>query len=137
MIIDQEYPEKLSSLLPIQTLALWNDLTAFIDSLYDVDKLWDKGFGEWAVELKYRRGGKTLCTLYAKQNAANLLIIFGKDERTKFEAIKDSFSQPLQTIYEETTTYHDGKWLWIPLDEQLVKDDVAAMLKIKRRPNRK
>ncbi len=31
----------------------------------------------------------------------------------------------------------NGKWLWIPLDENLVMDDIIAMLKTKRRPNKK
>ncbi|MCI7766995.1 MAG: DUF3788 domain-containing protein [Oscillospiraceae bacterium] len=37
-----------------------------------------KGFGEWVYEYKYRRGGKTLCTFYAKQGTAVILIILGK-----------------------------------------------------------
>ena len=40
------------------------------------NRLWNKGFGDWMVEYKYRRGGKTLCTLYAKENNAALLITY-------------------------------------------------------------
>lgn len=66
-----------------------------------------------------------------------LLIIFGKAEREKFEKIKESISKPLQEIYEKTESLHDGKWLWIPLDDKLAIMDIIEMLKIKRRPNRK
>ena len=79
----------------------------------------------------------TLCTFYAKEGVANLLITYGKAEREKFEAIKTSVSKQLQEIYERTATLHDGKWLWIPLDDKLKEEDIIEMLKIKRRPNRK
>ncbi|MBQ8638954.1 MAG: DUF3788 family protein [Lachnospiraceae bacterium] len=59
------------------------------------------------------------------------------EKREKFEGIKSSISLPLQEIYEKTEAYHDGKWLWIPLDERIVVEDILAMIKIKRRPNRK
>ena len=132
-----EYSEVVNSLLSPETLKIWERMTAAIDALYDVDRLWDKGFGQWQVEYKYRRGGKTLCTFYAKEGEAVLLITYGKAEREKFEAIRDSVSEHIQKIYDETATLHDGKWLWIPLDDALKTDDVITMLKIKRRPNRK
>lgn len=129
--------DKLESLLSAETLALWDGLTAQIDALYDVDRLWNKGFGQWAVEYKYRRGGKTLCTFYAKVNEAVLLITYGAAEREKFESIRASLSPSINEIYDQTETYHDGKWLWIPIDKELSAEDILAMLKIKRRPNRK
>lgn len=129
--------DQVVSLLPEDIMLIWNELTDKIDALYDVDRLWNKGFGSWKVEYKYRRGGKTLCTFYAREGIANLLITYGKAEREKFENIKSSFSRQLQEIYDNTETYHDGKWLWISLDEQLNYVEILEMLKIKRRPNRK
>ncbi len=129
--------EQLNDLLSKETLLTWNELTDAIDLLYDVDRLWDKGFGNWKVEYKYRRGGKTLCTFYAREDVANLLIIYGKAEREKFEKIKDSLSRTMQDIYERTEVLHDGKWLWIPIDDKIKIADIVEMLKIKRRPNRK
>ena len=129
--------EKVNILLNKEALSTWNKLTDAIDSLYDVERLWDKGFGDWEIEYKYRRGGKTLCTFYVKEKVANLLITYGKAEREKFENIKESVSKQLQDIYERTENLHDGKWLWIPLDDNTEIEDIIEMLKIKRRPNRK
>ena len=129
--------EQVNTLLSKEALFLWNELTDAIDLLYDVDRLWNKGFGEWKIEYKYRRGGKTLCTFYAKENTAILLITYGKAEREKFERMKEAVSNQLQDIYDRTETLHDGKWLWIPLDNEIKVEDIVEMLKIKRRPNRK
>ena len=129
--------KQVNTLLSKEALYMWNELTDTIDSLYDVERLWNKGFGEWKIEYKYRRGGKTLCTFYAKENSAILLITYGKAEREKFEKMKESVSNQLQDIYDRTETLHDGKWLWIPLDNEIRVEDIVEMLKIKRRPNRK
>lgn len=135
--VSEHWKETFISLLPEKTAEIWEGMTAAIDALYDMDRLWDKGFGQWQVEYKYRRGGKTLCTFYAKEGEGVLLITYGKAEREKFEAIRASVSSALQEIYDHTETFHDGKWLWIPLNASLCQEDVLAMLKIKRRPNRK
>lgn len=105
--------------------------------MYDMDRTWNKGFGDWNYEYKYRRGGKTLCAFYAKKDIANVLIILGKAEREKLELRRNDFSEPILSLYDMTKTYHDGKWLWIPLDEELSTDDIINMLKVKRKPNRK
>ena len=127
----------LEELIGSNNLDIWNKLVAGIDSLYEMDRTWNKGFGDWIYEYKYRRGGKTLCTFYAKQGIANILITLGKAEREKVELKREEFSPLLLTLYDETKTYHDGKWLWIPIDEVLSMDDIINLLKIKRRPNRK
>lgn len=127
----------LEELIGSNNLDIWNKLVAGIDSLYEMDRTWNKGFGDWIYEYKYRRGGKTLCTFYAKQGIANILITLGKAEREKVELKREDFSPLILTLYDETKTYHDGKWLWIPIDEVLSMDDIINLLKIKRRPNRK
>ncbi len=134
-----EKPTKdtLEDLIGANTLAIWNRLTECIDQLYDMDKTWDKGFKDWNYEYKYRRGGKTLCTFYAKFNIATILIVLGKSEREKFEMQRDSFTEQTLALYDATESLHDGKWLWIPINETLSFDDVLRMLKIKRKPNRK
>ena len=108
-----------------------------IERLYEMETAWNKGFGDWVYEYKYRRGGKTLCTFYFKQNVANILIILGKTEREKLEMRRSEFSERIMALYDSTESYHDGKWLWIPIDAELSSDDIIEMLKIKRRPNRK
>lgn len=135
MDIPENY--NISKLLDEKTLNKLGSLTEHIDRLYDMDRTWSKGFGEWVYEYKYRRGGKTLCTFYVKQGTAVILIILGKNEREKFEAQRESFSENILALYDETVSYHDGKWLWIPVDNVLSCDDILNMLKIKRRPNRK
>ena len=88
-------------------------------------------------EYKYRRGGKTLCSLYAKSNCVGFMIIFGKDERAKFEEIRGSLSDSVCRRYDEAQTYRDGKWVMFEPTDTTAFDDYMKLLAIKRKPNRK
>lgn len=129
--------EEVVALIGQPLYAVWQELCAVIDAKYDMERLWNHGGKAWTYEYKYRRGGKTLCALYARENCVGFMVILGKDERTKFEAERNHYSEPVQKIYDETKTYHDGKWLMFePVDMSLF-GDFMQLLAIKRKPNRK
>ena len=129
--------EEMTDLVGKSLYDVWNKLCDLIDKKYDMDRLWDKGGKAWKYEYKYRRVGKTLCALYAKENRVGFMIILGKDERLKFETDRENYSKETQEIYDEAQTYHDGKWIMFePVDDTLF-DDFMKLLKIKRKPNRK
>ena len=129
--------EEMELLVGKSRYDIWNKIVALIEEKYDMDRSWNTGGKAWNYEYKYRRGGKTLCALYARENCVGFIIIFGKEERLKFEADRDNYSKEVQRIYDETQTYHDGKWLMFePMDTTLF-DDFIRLLRIKRKPNRK
>ena len=101
-----------------------------------MDRLWNSGGEKWTYEYKYRSGGKTLCALYAKENIFGFMIIFGKAEREKVEAIRSDLSPETQRIYDQATTYHDGKWVMFELTDTSLFSDMEKLLMIKRKPNR-
>ncbi len=129
--------DAIRDLVGEEKLSVWEQLCAAIEKEYDTDRLWGKGFGWWVHEYKYHRGGKTLCTLYAKENTVCVLITLGKAEREKFEKIRDRFSSQLLKIYDDTESLHDGKWLWLEQDDSSMIPELMELLHIKRRPNRK
>ena len=129
--------EQMISLVGELLYEIWNKLCAMIDEKYEMERLWNSGGKVWTYEYKYRRGGKTLCALYARENCIGFMVILGKDERLKFEEDRDSYSNETLRIYNEARTYHDGKWIMFePVDTSLF-DDFMKLLKIKRKPNRK
>lgn len=129
--------EQMTYLVGESLWEIWEKLCALIDEKYDMDCLWDNGGKAWTYEYKYRRGGKTLCALYARENCVGFMVILGKDERLKFEKDRENYSKEVQRIYDEAKTYHDGKWIMFePIDTSLF-DDFIRLLGIKRKPNRK
>ena len=65
------------------------------------------------------------------------MIIFGKEERAKFEAVRDTFSNAVCRQYDEAQTYHDGKWVMFEPTNTAELDDYMRLLAVKRKPNRK
>ncbi len=129
--------EEMTALVGENLYDVWQKLCAAIEEKYDMECLWNSGGKAWTYEYKYRRGGKTLCALYAREGCVGFMIIFGKDERAKVEAARESLSEEVQRIYDEAKTYHDGKWVMFePLDTAMF-DDFLQLLAIKRKPNRK
>ena len=128
--------EQLAALLGEPAYALWTRLCARIEKEYEMDRRWVKGGKAWTYGYQYRRGGKTLCTLFARETAMGFMVILGKEERQAFESGRDAFTKEVQDRYDQAQTYHDGKWiLFEPADDSLF-DDFLRLLHIKRRPNR-
>ena len=129
-------PETLEALTGKELYDLWTSLHQLIEQKYNMEQMWNHGGKKWTYEYKYRRGGKTLCALYAKEQTIGFTVILGKDERTKFESMREMFSNAAQKIYDETTTFHDGKWLMFELKDTSLFNDIERLLSIKRKPNR-
>lgn len=127
----------VTKLLGQPLFAVWQALCSAIEEKYDMQQLWNTGGKNWTYEYKYRRGGKTLCSLYAKRNCVGFMIIFGKDERAKFEEIRDTLSDSVCRRYDAAQTYHDGKWVMFAPTDTSEFDDFMKLLAIKRKPNRK
>ena len=129
-------PETLEALTGKELYDLWTSLHQLIEQKYNMEQMWNHGGKKWTYEYKYRRGGKTLCALYAKEQTIGFMVILGKDERTKFESMREMFSNAAQKIYDETTTFHDGKWLMFELKDTSLFNDIERLLSLKRKPNR-
>ena len=129
--------EEMMTLVGQSLYDVWNKLCTLIDEKYEMERLWNKGGKAWTYEYKYRRGGKTLCALYARENCIGFMIIFGKDERAKFEDIRDTLSDSVCRQYDEATTYRDGKWVMFEPTDTFEFDEYMKLLAIKRKPNMK
>lgn len=128
---------ELAGLLGEALLEVWQGLCAAIEERYDMERIWSSGGKNWAYEYKFRRGGKTLCCMYAKSRRVGFMIIFGKEERAKFEYIRGSLSAPVCAQFDGAKTYHDGKWVMFEPANSSEFEDYMKLLAIKRRPNRK
>lgn len=91
---------------------------------------------KWKYELKFTKGSKTFCGFYFTTHCFGFMIILGKEERMKVDAIKEQLSNEFIKLYDETQTYHDGKWLMLELDNLDLWEDIKKLLSIKRKPNK-
>ena len=126
----------MTELLGQSLFEVWQELCSAIDEKYEMERLWNTGGKNWTYEYKYRRGGKTLCCLYAKSKCIGFMIIFGKEERTKIEDIRSTLSEPVCRRFDEAKIYHDGKWVMFEPIDTSEFDDYMKLL-AKKKPNRR
>ncbi len=104
----------------------------FMRGKYRLDEV-----GDGKNELKFKQGQKTILTIYIYEDKFTFLVIFGKKEREVFEAKRDMFSQYIIDYYDQSKTYHDGKWMFIDVRSLEQLEGVKSLIQIKKKPNRK
>ena len=129
--------EELEKLVGIDKVNIFYDIVDEITKLYDMEQIWNNGGKKWTYEYKFRKGGKTLCAFYFKDNTLGFMIIFGKDERTKVEEIREELSSNVLENYDNAETFHDGKWVMFNITNNSIIEVMKKLLFIKRKPNRK
>lgn len=68
-------PETLEALIGKELYDIWTSLCQLIEQKYNMEQLWNHGGKKWIYEYKYRKGGKTLCALYAKEQTIGFMVI--------------------------------------------------------------
>lgn len=123
--------------LPDGERACMTEALGAVRSLYDMEEIWAKRGDGSGGDLRLRRGGKTLVTFLILNGCADVMVIYGKKEREAFEMYRDSFPHAIRSVYDASHTYHDGKWMRMPLRDETVRSELPRLLAIKKRPNRK
>ena len=113
---------------------LWIELKQYLNQKYDFipEKVfYGKKYG-WTV--RYRKSGRTLCSLFPEHGAFTVLVVLGKKEGIKASQIIDELSPTTRNLIGSTNQLHDGKWLWIRVLETSHVEDVKCLLETKRKP---
>ena len=109
-----------------------HETMVFMRGKYRLDEI-----GDGKDELKFKQGQKTIVTIYIHDNKFTFLIILGKKERECFEMQRNEFSEYLRDLYDNTKTYHDGKWMSIDVTTLDQLEEIKKLIRIKKKPNRK
>ena len=131
-----EYEKTLINLIGKDKYDVFLEIKDYIENNYNVEQTLKEQkvkTKKWKYELKFVKGTKTFCGFYFTDNCLGLMMIFGKDERNKVEDIRDELSNDLLLLYDETKTYHDGKWLMLELDDLSLFEDIKRLLLVKRK----
>ena len=109
-----------------------HETMVFMRGKYCLDEI-----GDGKNELKFKQGQKTILTIYIHDDKFTYLVIFGKKEREIFEATRNDFSQFILNYYDNSKTFHDGKWMFIDVTTLEQLEEIKKLIQIKKKPNRK
>ena len=110
---------------------LWTQLRAFLKKNFDFvpeSDFYGKKYG-WCY--KYRRKGKTLCTLFPEMKAFTVLVTLGKKQVAQFEEHASRFNEDTRALFKTAYQYHDGKWLYKRVLKKSDLQDVMFLIEMK------
>jgi len=116
---------------------LWDELGGYLREKYGVKpKLtysscaMDGGFWKgWHV--KYKKGGRALCTLYPKEGVFFALVVVGEREAAEAEAMMSVCDKYTRELYGKTEACMGGKWLVMEVKNEKILRDVKNLVALK------
>lgn len=119
---------------------LWDELTAYIEETYQVKP--QNAFSKCSMQpgwnIKYRKSGKALCTLYPMEGYFVALVVVGSKEEEQVRVTMEAglFSDYVKELYKKTSYSAMGKWLMIEVRDKAVLDDIHLLLNIRITPKK-
>lgn len=112
---------------------LWLELNAALQAGYKVSPLlsYSKCSAQPGWNVKYKKGGKSLCTLYPMDGSFIALVTIGNKETNEVEQTLSSYSDYTQALYKRTPFSCGGRWLMIAVTDKSVLDDVINLVNIR------
>ena len=89
---------------------------------------WERGWN-----IKFKKSGKNLCTIYPREGYFTVMIVIGRKEKESVEEILPECTAELQTLYSQTKEGNGQRWLMIDLeDHEDLYRDILRFIKIRR-----
>ena len=82
--------------------------------------------------IKYKKSGRSLCTLYPMQGYFIALVVIGSRELTEAELLMPLCSDYVQTVFRNTKTGNGQKWLMLEVREESIMRDVFTLINLRK-----
>ena len=114
---------------------LWADFNERIQSAYQIKPCMEHSRCSMQAgwNIKYKKGGKSLCTLYPMQGYFIALVVVGSRELTEAEFLMPQCSDYVQTVFKNTKTGNRQKWLMLEVRDRGIMDDVFSLINLRKR----
>jgi hypothetical protein len=111
----------------------WLKLTSFINDTYSAKPqiVYSKCSAKPGWNVKYKKSGKALCTLYPEPESFTTLIVVASSDMDRYDLIRPVFSDSMNALYDRTQLFNNTKWLMIPVTDDTLLEDVKKLLQFK------
>ena len=119
----------------IQT-PLWTALCATLENQYGVTPRVEHSTCSAAPgwNVKYRKGGRALCTLYPNRGFFTCMVTVGTREATEAEMLMATSSPYLQALYARTAPCNGARWLMADVTDEAILADVKRLIALRMKP---
>lgn len=113
---------------------LWMEFHNRIQSKYQIEPCmeYSRCSMQAGWNMKYKKSGKSLCTLYPMRGYYIALVVIGRKEMTEAELLMPLCSDYVQTVFHNTKAGNGQKWLMIDVREREVLEDVLNLIQLRK-----
>ncbi len=118
---------------------LWQELCGFVETAYGsrpkIEYSTCSGAPGWNV--KYKAGGRALCTLYPHEGYYTCLICIGPKEATEAELALTACRPYTRELFQNAGALNGARWLMIDVKSRDILEDAQRLLRVRTKPNEK
>lgn len=117
---------------------LWNDLCFFIEQTFSVlpQIEYSKCSAARGWNVKYKKGSRSICTLYPNEKYFTILVTIGSKEAMETEIRLLSFDSKIQDLYHSTKPFNGARWLMIDVINSDILANVKDLICIRTKPKK-
>ena len=114
---------------------LWEDLNRFLCDSYVVQPGYSYSIcsGQPGWNVKYKKAGRALCTLYPMPGFFIALVTIGAKERAETELALPILSEYTQELFGRSGELMGAKWMMIQVTDGHILNDVKNLIQIRRK----
>ena len=86
--------------------------------------------------IKYKKSGKSLCTLYPMSGYFIALIVIGDKEMQKAEILIPVCSSYVQDVFKNTKSGQGQKWLMLDVRDKATLEDIINLISLRKKPKK-
>ena len=109
---------------------VWGELCRWVEENYQIEPKVEhstcSGAPGWNV--KYKKSGRSLCTLYPDEGAFTALVTVGAKEAPEAELLLPTFCAYLRDLFARTREFNGARWLMIRVGDAPVLEDVKKLV---------
>lgn len=116
---------------------LWEELRAYMESAYQTGPVVQySGCRPEGWNMKYRKGGRGLCTMYPLDGYFIALVVIGEREKQAFLQALPTLTEYTRALYERTKDKNGLCWLMFEVHDAAVLADVCQCIALRRAPQK-
>lgn len=114
---------------------LWGELCLFITETYTMAPKteYSSCSAQKGWNVKYRKGGKSLCVLYPMDGYFIALVVASEKAQVETELVISGCCEYVRGLYEKTPYFRGSKWLMIDVKDADALRDVKALMALRMR----
>ncbi len=113
--------------------ALWNEAREALEGGFQVAPRleYSRCSMQKGWNVKYKKGGRSLCTLYPMAGHFLALVVIGQREEAGMPFVLPKLNEGTQALYHRTPSLMGGRWLMLKVEDEAALADLISLVRLR------